>query len=253
MSKWAKLLIGGAVTSLLAWGSHAAISERFVDGLGADANQALTGAGIEGASVKMDTDGALSRVAVLSGDLSEEDRAKAEDAILASNPGISSVVWADGDADSRSSAGAGDASTDGEGGAAMDAETQAAVIDCQGNVDEAIAGKSINFKSGSSYMPDSSLAIVGEVADVLKTCEGLRVAIGGHTDATGSAEVNQNLSQGRADAVAAALIESGVAADRITAKGFGSSQPKVEGDGANQANRRIEFTVSGLSSAAEEE
>ncbi|MXO89471.1 OmpA family protein [Pontixanthobacter aquaemixtae] len=237
MSKWVKLLIGGGITSLLAWGSHAATGERFVEGLGSDASQALAATGIEGASVEMKTAGALTRTAILFGDLSDADRAKAEQAVLASNPAISSVVWA----------------SDREDGEAGGEASQAAVADCQKNVDEAIAGKTINFKSGSAYMPDSSLAIVTEVADVLKACEGLSVAVGGHTDATGSAEVNNNLSQGRADAVAAALTERGIAADRISAKGFGSSNLKVPGDGANEANRRIEFTVSGTAAAKEGE
>jgi outer membrane protein OmpA-like peptidoglycan-associated protein len=244
MSKWTKLLIGGAVTSLLAWGSHAATGDRFVKTLDSDASQALAGTGIEGTSVAIGKGGALSRVAVMSGDLNEADRAKAEAAVLAANPGITTVVW-----DNNSEGDAGDETGTGD---AADAKTQAAVIDCQGGIDEAVAGKSINFRSGSAYMPDASLAIVSEVADALKACDGLKVAIGGHTDATGGSQINQNLSQGRADAVAAALSERGVAADRITAKGFGSSQLKVPGDGANEANRRIEFTVSGGSAATAE-
>ena len=234
MTKWTKLLIGGAVTSLLAYGAHAAGGERFVNGIGERAQTALTDDGVAGVTMEMKTAPSLSRTVVLSGDVDDAMRAKAEAAALAV-PGVSSVVWADG-----SATGVGDGA-EGE----VDAETQAAVAQCQTGVDAAIAEKSINFRSGSTFMPESSLAVVTEVADALKGCDGLNVAVGGHTDATGSAEVNQNLSQGRADAVAAALTERGIAADRITATGFGSTKLKVPGDGANEANRRIEFTVSG--------
>ncbi len=239
MSKWTKLLIGGAITSLLAWGAHATSGQNFIDSLGNGAGDAISASGVEGVTAAMDDSGSLNRVVVLSGDVDEAARAQAEEAALAV-PGVSAVRWAGEDAAADTGAG------DGE-----DAATQAAVTECQTGVDEAIAGKSINFRSGSAYMPDSSLTIVDEVAEALKACDGLSVAIGGHTDATGSAEVNQNLSQGRADAVAAALTERGVAADRITATGFGSSKPKVEGTGteANDANRRIEFTVSGSAKA----
>lgn len=236
MNKWVKLLIGGAGTSLLAWGAHATGGQNYVAGLGERSAQALSAAGIDGVTLDDPAQySPLSRVMVLSGEgLSAEQRAAAEKAVLAVS-GVSAVRWAGASADDGLSK---PMSKPG------DAATAEAVSSCQGGVDEAVAGKSINFNSGSTYMPDASLAIVSEVADVLKACEGLSVTIGGHTDATGSAEVNQNLSQGRADAVAAALTERGVAADRITATGFGSAQPKVEGDGANAANRRIEFTIS---------
>lgn len=247
MTKLAKLLIGGAATSLLAWGAHATGGETFVAGLGDNASAAASATGIEGASVAMDSGVALSRVALLSGDMDDAARAELENAVLAV-PGIASVKWADGSATGAGSAnGSGDGSSDGAG---EDAVTAAAVTECQIGVDAAIAEKSINFRSGSTFMPDSSLAVVTEVADALKDCGGLTVSVGGHTDATGSAEVNQNLSQGRADAVAAALTERGIAGDRITATGFGSTRLKVPGDGANKANRRIEFTVSGAAASA---
>lgn len=243
MTNLAKLLIGGAATSLLAWGAHAAGGEKYVAGLGEGATAALAGAEVEGVTVAMATEPALSRVAVLSGEgLSDEQRAAAEAAVRGVD-GVSEVRWA-GEGDDAGAGGDGD-------GDAGDAATAAAVTECQTGVDAAIAEKSINFRSGSTFMPDSSLAVVTEVADALKNCSGMTVAVGGHTDATGSAEVNQNLSQGRADAVAAALTERGVAADRITATGFGSTQLKVPGDGANEANRRIEFTVSAGGASAD--
>lgn len=246
MTNLAKLLIGGAATSLLAWGAHAAGGERYVTGLGESSAAALSAAGIAGVMVDDPAQySPLSRTMVLSGEgLSAEQRAAAEKAVL-SVAGVSAVRWAGDDAGAKQS---------GEDSAATTAATpatSAAVSECQTGVDAAIAEKSITFRSGSTFMPESSLAVVTEVADALKDCSGMSVAVGGHTDATGSAEVNQNLSQGRADAVAAALTARGVAADRVTATGFGSTQLKVPGDGANEANRRIEFTVSAGGASAD--
>lgn len=240
MTKLMKLLIGGAATSLLAWGAHAVGGEKYVGGLGEKATAALADAGIAGVSVDDPTQYApLSRVMVLSGEgLSAEQRAAAEKAVRAV-PGVAGVRWAGEGADGDASAASGDA------------PTQAAVDQCQAKVDAVMKGETITFRSGSTYMPESSLAIVDTVAAALKECDGMAVAVGGHTDSTGSAEVNQNLSQGRADAVAAALAERGIDAARITAKGFGSSQLKVPGDGANEANRRIEFTLGSSGSGAD--
>ena len=67
----------------------------------------------------------------------------------------------------------------------------------------------------------------------------------GHTDNVGSDELNNRLSQERADVVRNYLLTQGVPADRITAKGYGKYDPKVPNDTPeNQAiNRRVEFKI----------
>jgi len=71
----------------------------------------------------------------------------------------------------------------------------------------------------------------------------VRFEIQGHTDNVGSEEFNQKLSDERAEAVRAYMIEKGIAAERLTAKGYSMSTPAAPNDTkeGRAKNRRIEF------------
>lgn len=239
MTGFAKFLIGAGGASLLAIASHYASGDDYINGLEAQGKAALTEAGYDGVSLTLNRD-PLERGATLNGVSDPAERATIEGALAAK--GIRYVAW-EGEADD----GAGEANAGAQ--ASMGASDEA-VADCQAGVDTIMEGQTINFKSGSAYIGDDSTALVKKLAESLTACDGMTVAVGGHTDATGSAEANQILSQERADRVAAALAKNGVDAARVSATGFGSAQPKVPGDGANEANRRIEFTLSNGSDAA---
>jgi outer membrane protein OmpA-like peptidoglycan-associated protein len=73
----------------------------------------------------------------------------------------------------------------------------------------------------------------------------LKIEISGHTDNTGSATLNDKLSQERADAVVNYLKLKGIKADRMTAMGYGSSKPIASNNSAEgrQENRRTEFEI----------
>ena len=88
------------------------------------------------------------------------------------------------------------------------------------------------------------------VAEAIKTDSGKKLEISGHTDDVGSERYNQGLSERRAAAVKAQLVQFGVPAERIITKGFGKSQPRRtysptadEGtrDEARKENRRAEM------------
>lgn len=86
---------------------------------------------------------------------------------------------------------------------------------------------------------------MNKVAEVLKANENVKVEIGGHTDAVGSASYNQKLSEQRARSVMNYLIQQGVDKDRLVARGYGESNPVASNTtrAGRAKNRRIEFTV----------
>lgn len=110
----------------------------------------------------------------------------------------------------------------------------------------AFAGRNaILFQSGSARLADSSNEAIDELAGYLKVCPDAIVHVEGHTDADGADELNLALSVARAETVVEALIERGVAFQRLYAVGYGESLPIADNDTAagKRANRRIAFTI----------
>ena len=102
----------------------------------------------------------------------------------------------------------------------------------------------VNFATGKAELTPESQAILDGVAESLVANDEIKVQVGGHTDNTGSAAVNKRLSAARAETVRQYLESKGVAADRLTARGFGPEQAdRVEQDGGGRSqNRRVELT-----------
>ncbi|MEX2483805.1 MAG: OmpA family protein [Brumimicrobium sp.] len=108
-----------------------------------------------------------------------------------------------------------------------------------------IALRNIFFDVGKASLRSESNAELDRLVKLLKDVPGLKVEISGHTDNTGSASTNETLSQNRADAVVKYLQGKGIKSSRLTAKGYGSSQPVATNstkDG-RQENRRTEFEI----------
>ena len=102
----------------------------------------------------------------------------------------------------------------------------------------------ILFDTDRTEVKPDSAATLGEVASLMKIDRSLRLEVSGHTDNSGAADHNLKLSQGRADAVVAALVgQYGIDRSRLVAKGYGSGKPVAANDSpANMAkNRRVEL------------
>jgi outer membrane protein OmpA-like peptidoglycan-associated protein len=88
---------------------------------------------------------------------------------------------------------------------------------------------------------------LAKVSGILLAYPGLQIQLEGHTDAVGSEEYNQKLSEDRANSVRDYVVGQGVPSNTVTAKGFGKTQPVASNDNAagRQKNRRVEMVVSG--------
>ena len=103
----------------------------------------------------------------------------------------------------------------------------------------------ILFDASSTQITADSAAIIDRVAAISNRVGGVAVEIRGHTDTDGEAAENQQLSEGRAEAVGAALVDRRIAVGSLTTAGFGGSQPIVDAAGVEDkaASRRVEFVV----------
>jgi outer membrane protein OmpA-like peptidoglycan-associated protein len=108
-----------------------------------------------------------------------------------------------------------------------------------------LGGDRLRFASGSAALPDTELPDLDRAAELLSERPELTVRIEGHTDSVGSRAMNQSLSQQRAEAVMAALVERGIDPSRLTAEGVGPDRPiatNATAAGRSQ-NRRVEIYV----------
>lgn len=109
----------------------------------------------------------------------------------------------------------------------------------------------VQFASGKSVVDAQYNDQLKKVADFLKTYASSKAEIEGHTDNVGKETFNVSLSQKRADAVRQALIERfGADGSRLSAKGYGPSQPIADNTTADgrAKNRRVVATFTALKS-----
>lgn len=110
---------------------------------------------------------------------------------------------------------------------------------------DVIVLRGVNFEYDKSRLTKNAKTILDNVADELVAYPEIKVELGGHTDARGSEEYNQRLSEKRAEAVKQFLIGKGVAAERMTSVGFGETKPVAdnETDEGRELNRRTELRI----------
>lgn len=118
---------------------------------------------------------------------------------------------------------------------------------CQDLLRETAAVGIINFDRAKADLTQDSTDTLEALAEIANACPAFRIVIEGHTDAEGTDERNQRLSDRRARAVQSFLVRAGVAASRLSAVGYGATRPIADNDTAEgrAKNRRIEFTVKG--------
>jgi OOP family OmpA-OmpF porin len=112
-------------------------------------------------------------------------------------------------------------------------------------IEQSLVVRAVDFEYNSTRLTVPAQQTLNDVAAALAAQPTLNVEIQGHTDSIGSAAYNLNLSQSRADSVRSYLIDKGVSASALTAKGYGKTQPIASNDTAEgrAQNRRVAFAV----------
>lgn len=110
---------------------------------------------------------------------------------------------------------------------------------------ERIALRNVFFETGKWEIMSDSEYELNKVVELLNQNPKLRIELGGHTDNVGQDDANKRLSEQRAKAVYEYLIKKGIAADRLTYKGYGETQPVATNDTeeGRGENRRTEIKV----------
>ena len=103
----------------------------------------------------------------------------------------------------------------------------------------------VNFDTNKATFKSESEGILNNAVTVLSDNASVHVRVEGHTDSRGTDAYNQQLSQKRAEAVAAYLTAGGIAAERLSAVGYGESAPVAPNDTAENMykNRRVDLVV----------
>ena len=109
--------------------------------------------------------------------------------------------------------------------------------------DGKIVTYAITFDTGKATIKPESMVEIARIAKLMKDNPALNFEVQGHCDNTGSDKVNDPLSQKRAEAIVAALVEQGIASSRLSAVGKGSHVPIADNstEEGRAKNRRVEF------------
>jgi len=122
-------------------------------------------------------------------------------------------------------------------------DSRGTVITLQGNV---------LFASGKSVLLPGAQTSLNQVADALKDQSDKKIVVQGHTDSTGSEQLNMQLSEARAQAVSSYLISRGLPSEQVSAQGVGPSRPVADNSTpeGRANNRRVEIVVQSSAQAA---
>ena len=108
--------------------------------------------------------------------------------------------------------------------------------------------RTINFNSGKSSFKSGTEPTLQAISAILKEYPKANFTIEGHTDSTGGKALNQRLSEARANAVMDYLVNNGISAARLSAKGFGPDMPidSNRTSSGRAANRRVEVKLADM-------
>lgn len=126
---------------------------------------------------------------------------------------------------------------------AVETEGSFSAEECDGRFEILSQTGAVYFRSGSSVLDPESYPLLNTVVSIVERCPDLSIVVAGHTDSVGSDMINLKLSIARADSVMRYMTGQGVQNTRVTAVGYGETQPVAPNDTRRNRgrNRRIEF------------
>ncbi|MEM8553554.1 MAG: OmpA family protein [Pseudomonadota bacterium] len=133
-------------------------------------------------------------------------------------------------------------------------ETGPSPTECQDRINVVLLENKITFASGKADLNGDGLQAVEAIAEILRECQDVPMEIQGHTDSSGNAAKNENLSTARAQSVLDALAQRRVLTAQLRAKGYGASQPIADNSTpeGREANRRIAFRLTSSEGVVQE-
>lgn len=126
----------------------------------------------------------------------------------------------------------------------MFTEEEATVYRQRDNV--LIRAQGFAFKSGASEIESSNFVMLNKITEAIKRFPGAEVVVSGHTDATGSSELNLELSKARAQVVANFITQvSNIDSSKVSSTGYGKEKPVASNETAEgrAENRRVEILI----------
>ncbi len=105
--------------------------------------------------------------------------------------------------------------------------------------------KKVNFATGKAELPESSLPVLAKISEVAKQLKASGIKVEGHTDSTGTAEVNKTISEERANAVATYFKSNGFEKIEVQSAGFGFEKPIAtnKSKAGRALNRRVDVII----------
>ncbi len=109
--------------------------------------------------------------------------------------------------------------------------------------DGKIVSNGIRFDVGKATLRPESMGVLNEIYTMLDEHPDVKVSIEGHTDSDGDNDLNQKLSEERAETVMKQLVSMGISKERLSSRGYGESKPVSPNDTpeGKASNRRVEF------------
>ena len=119
------------------------------------------------------------------------------------------------------------------------------VNECGCAIGEVLQLRGVKFEFNSARLTVNAQAILDSIAKTVMHYDAVQAEIAGHSDSLGPEGYNQSLSEERAGVVRDYLVQRGVAADRLTAAGYGESEPIADNstEEGRERNRRVELRI----------